>query len=972
MSSPNRSGRIDKNESSLWQIRITVQAEQNNASEGHDVPQCSPSKHFVERTITTTVPLKAEDESSPVRRKTKSTPRKPRNSSVTRSAASRSPSSSRSRASVEPSTKDSTSKPSPSPKRGRGRPRKSMGLAATTSSNAQNKNRRESRRISSMDDGESGQSPCKDGSSRLGSPTYDMFKALDHNDQQPELDSIMESEGFSMVSVSSLPSAQGSTIAPNSRLSLRESPHPSSKRHITPSAFGDSPIPPPPPEPASAQPSAREMHKPTTGTPRLARVVRAGIALQGVLTSARQHHAPGSLGPWINHSSPLSSAASPKDRLDELFSGFGPGTRRELRAGLRLGEELAKRQKLETGSSQITNEDVFAPGSEVQYPQLPDSGSYSLKVPRPAMANSPSLSNIQLPSPAESAVDADDDRMSWKFDTLQSNVALVDSAKGQSPHIGQSENNSPLINRRLMEKEAECQREREAISKRIQDANSSQVIVVDSDDENEDSAGVMDRDDGDIWQEEAQNSDANQPIIDIPPILFQDGVKKPRRSQLPSPWMRKSHDVLQTPSVSNDSDLFWQPSQIVVEGKKGKTSFEPSVQSSETRISKLSMVGDSSLSIDGASDDVNDDGVINEEDIQLHSSCLSIESQPEDDAEESIQQRKVTILDQSFDHSDSEDSECEAEDSEAEDSDDSLTDDENIESTLLSHHFMQEEVTGPLDEGTKIDMVDFPTSPTSAKGTLEGEATQRQPQTPSCLVRTPKPASSKKIVRFTNGTKKPGPSAANTAALQPAPLPPAPCSWLSKVTSLLPTWSSSAPAAATPLPSKPKKTIKLPEVDVGPLPCYMPWEPCHWWALIHSSRRVSKEPSKFPYDSKSLAASWMGSVVSVNQWAKKITKQDCSVVELFMITLNERGTYKGIEEMAVKAGQWKKQWGKGPGEWIDRRIVLSAVVAQWAVDVQDGVTEIGWGDRAGLKANGEGIWTKRDAEVDGAKVQYIL
>ncbi|KAL8893375.1 MAG: hypothetical protein Q9192_005328, partial [Flavoplaca navasiana] len=247
-----------------------------------------------------------------------------------------------------------------------------------------------------------------------------------------------------------------------------------------------------------------------------------------------------------------------------------------------------------------------------------------------------------------------------------------------------------------------------------------------------------------------------------------------------------------------------------------------------------------------------------------------------------------------------------------------------------------------------------------------------EPRTPSCLARTPRASSSKKV-RFTPETKK----SDSLTEISPPPLPPVPSSWFTRVTSLLPSWNSTssaqtstAAAASIPLPTKPKKFIKLPDVDTGPLPSYMPWLPSHWWALIHITRQIAATPAAYPYDAKSLSASWLGAVVSVNGWKKKITKEDCVVVERFMRVLYQRGTFKGVEDVLVKGGNGK-QWGKCPGEWIDRRTVLSAVVAQWAVDVQDGVADMGWGDRAGMKAGG-GTWTERDRSVDGGGVVYVL
>ena len=209
----------------------------------------------------------------------------------------------------------------------------------------------------------------------------------DPTDEHQEFDSIIESEGFSMVSVSSLHSAQqhsgtlvnhvdGSVLANGSIGGLTPSqvfsgPNPNTQSQLrTPSLASSSSSMPPPPIPLSRpRGSPRPMTKPTDGTPRLGRVVRAGIALQGVLSPSNSTSQVSSAR--NSSSSASSSAKSSKDRMDNLFDGFGAGTRRELRAGLRLGEELAKRQQRDHDGEKFkerAEDDVFS--------QDPDHGMY--------------------------------------------------------------------------------------------------------------------------------------------------------------------------------------------------------------------------------------------------------------------------------------------------------------------------------------------------------------------------------------------------------------------------------------------------------------------------------------------------------------------------------------------------------------------------------------------------------------------
>ncbi|KAL8665351.1 MAG: hypothetical protein Q9168_007716, partial [Polycauliona sp. 1 TL-2023] len=733
-SSPVRSTETKENQYSPWQIRVTVQAEQNPQQVGSSVPQCSPSKHFAERTFTTTVPLRGEDETSPVRRKNKTTPRKSRNSSAKRASASKSPTTNSSqKAQKDPLVDTGASKPLQSPKRGRGRPRKSVDSSVFLSSaqDSHQKSAGQPPTPSNMDPRQ--KTPCTSSGRRTSDADGTEREAVDTEDQFGEFDSVMESEGFSMVSVSSLPSAQGSSgVVPGSEYSLGRSLRSSSKKNITPSDFDHSPLPPPAPKVGAAPQCTRELNKTTSGTPKLARVVRAGIALQGVLSPARQRYNQANLAPWLNHSSPMSSTSSPKERLDKLFNGFGPGTCRELRAGLRLGEELAKRMSPDfRRSDQQANEDVFAPNSEVQYPELPATEKYSLKIPDAAMVKSVPFSNNQLPSPSASEATEDNDTMSWKFDTLQSNALKADLGKVTSTEANDSTNQS------MMKREAQYQRERDAISKQIDEANPSQVNVIDSDEEAEGSVEDTYEDDGDIWQEEARVHDKRPSTSDVPPIFLQNEPRKPRRSQIPSPWMRKTQDIQSSSPAPNDSDLFWQPSQAGTASKNignPKQDIPEYSRSSAFMSSKSSI---SALSADGVEDDVGSPSTLKNTSA-LGTSLPSPTSEEEDQHDHNpSRHQEQTILNQSLESSDSEDSTYEAEDS-----DEFLSDIEDIDSTLLGHDFLQDSTTNLLDdESTEAETPSVET-PTSSKTAISESVPE--PRTPSCLARTPRATISSK------------------------------------------------------------------------------------------------------------------------------------------------------------------------------------------------------------------------------------
>ncbi|KAL2043671.1 hypothetical protein ABVK25_012554 [Lepraria finkii] len=184
---------------------------------------------------------------------------------------------------------------------------------------------------------------CLDGQSpSIGNEEQEEQADLDPTNEHQEFDTILESEGFSMVSC---------YHGFRSEISIWK------LREHTPAIASSPSVPPVLQDPP--QQSPHPLEKATDGTPKLARVVRAGFALQGVLSPKEKKKlglpfrsserpspflAVGNAASQRRHSSPVSKAKSPKDRLDDLFSEFGAGTRRELKAGLRLGEELAKRQ----------------------------------------------------------------------------------------------------------------------------------------------------------------------------------------------------------------------------------------------------------------------------------------------------------------------------------------------------------------------------------------------------------------------------------------------------------------------------------------------------------------------------------------------------------------------------------------------------------------------------------------------------
>ncbi|KAL8793833.1 MAG: hypothetical protein Q9195_003558 [Heterodermia aff. obscurata] len=404
----------------------------------------------------------------------------------------------------------------------------------------------------------------------------------DPTDDHKEFDSILESEGFSMVSISSLPSAQQQSGGSQSHqanevlngLKLNSSPaealanvaNTNQLRTPSLSSSTSSSMPPPPIPSARSQASQLSLSKSTDGTPKLVRIVRAGIALQGALSPSNSDAQAAPPASNSNLSLLSSSSMSSRDESQNLFDGFGAGTRRELRAGLRLGEELAKRQQRDRDdmkSGEKGEDDVFGQDVEPAYPRLPltkESQAYSLNMPGSEQKILyPALQNPQLPSPAGSAV-GDEDKMSWKAGSPMLNEPVLPSAQRPSsqntPEQPTKPQNTPL--------EVRWQREREDVIRQIEEANTSQVMVIDSDDEDDAGSEDRDEDNGDIWQEEAKSSNPNHDSSEqIANALLPTEPPKPRRSKLPRTWRRNSHMLYSDEVEHTEQDIAAQPKKEV-------------------------------------------------------------------------------------------------------------------------------------------------------------------------------------------------------------------------------------------------------------------------------------------------------------------------------------------------------------------------------------------------------------------------
>ncbi|OJJ75911.1 hypothetical protein ASPBRDRAFT_115712 [Aspergillus brasiliensis CBS 101740] len=385
----------------------------------------------------------------------------------------------------------------------------------------------------------------------------------DPTEEHREFDSIMESEGFSMVSLDTLPSAKQHEIKSASHSqtaksalkpfleresngvlkrrasaiqnqeevnSARKVRSGSKQRKQSPVqlftqssetyAHLDRPSSQDRLEPSRGVPSSTELAT-STGQKRgpltrFVRIVRAGLALEGPLRNSEEGQTsyqsdsrrPSFLG---DRNSMLDT---PRKRLENVFGDLTPQVQQELQAGLAFGQELAKRriEKDMERRKQIEVEEASA-----------------RNIPRETRDRSGSSSPQQT---------------------------LRETTNYGTP--------GTFMKQRM----EEWQREREAISREIQMANSSQVIVIDSDDndqsnmqngtyedgdeieyttepvqvDQDDDAHVEaehlddeDEDDGyeDIWQQEAR-SQGNQ--SDRSSLLEDDQDGEHLRQNESSPW----------------------------------------------------------------------------------------------------------------------------------------------------------------------------------------------------------------------------------------------------------------------------------------------------------------------------------------------------------------------------------------------------------------------------------------------------
>lgn len=361
----------------------------------------------------------------------------------------------------------------------------------------------------------------------------------------------------------------------------------SNLRKVTPVTFS-SPMLPSPPKQIVRRPPHHQ-HRGSAGA------VFAGIALQDVVSPDH---------PSDKSSSREKTVASQSVKDDGLFGGFDSGTKRELRAGLRFGEELAKRAS-SSPPSKAEHSNAFA---------KPPSTNVGLQ-----MIGKQDIEPITRYQPQTQI---------WRGETTvqRTPVQMLDATIPkptvfggsiiQTPENPASRKREQTFMDTQARREREWQLEREAVSREIQNASESRVIIIDSDDDEsqptievpapiEASTDISDPiasnpgpsiyedDDEDIWLAEAKNSSSphaqqQQPVQARETDFFsqseqikqrdmaQEVVSRPRRSLIPSPWKRgddvphpeEPSSLFSTRLEDQTGILFWEQQQT------GKTKFE--------------------------------------------------------------------------------------------------------------------------------------------------------------------------------------------------------------------------------------------------------------------------------------------------------------------------------------------------------------------------------------------------------------
>ncbi|EXJ57201.1 hypothetical protein A1O7_07548 [Cladophialophora yegresii CBS 114405] len=341
---------------------------------------------------------------------------------------------------------------------------------------------------------------------------------------------------------STVPSSPPTSEQNAGLLKVSSSSRPGLMRKVTPQPYS----PPKHSSPPKHQPrrTPQHQHRASAGA------LFAGIALQEIMSPGA------STEKELPQENALTSQPPNSHGQDALFNGFDSGTQRELRAGLRFGEELAKRQVGDLPAQSVATVTREKAGTEL------DRSSTQGKVQ--SRINDKSTWTHQEPLAPGSKTNTSPGL---------NNTQVMEKAP-RTPQNRASEPSEPDILDTQARRKRDWQLEREAVSRQIQEASESQVIVINSDSEDEEpSPKTLEKaashtqlddeagDETDIWLAEAKSS--SSPPRGGTNDLFtrteqrqqqeraREAVNRPRRSLIPSPWKR-GEDV----EVPNEQGTF--------------------------------------------------------------------------------------------------------------------------------------------------------------------------------------------------------------------------------------------------------------------------------------------------------------------------------------------------------------------------------------------------------------------------------
>lgn len=299
--------------------------------------------------------------------------------------------------------------------------------------------------------------------------------------RMPDDSTIIDSEGFSIISVDSLPSRSSPPKAGDAQIipvpsiasvmdrdqenpakqlnreqgvASKSSPGPSrlvptskpvqsssglaQPRYITPAVDNENPSAPPSIQPARAAPTNVE-------TPKIGRALTAGVALQGLVDPSR-----------FTPESSEEPAANRRGSLDDLFRGFSEKSRKQLQDGLRLGEQLAQAQDAEPSSSKSSTERTETASRERPFrtqrkwrtrlltPEDEQNSEPAAPVTEDPEVQYPALPTEEqanpLPSPMRSE---DEDEMSFQVDSIVASV-MEDEADEAQATTNKQKSSSPV------------------------------------------------------------------------------------------------------------------------------------------------------------------------------------------------------------------------------------------------------------------------------------------------------------------------------------------------------------------------------------------------------------------------------------------------------------------------------------------------------------------------------------------------